>query len=306
MKWTKYLLVGVLLMGSAIAAPRIAVHPLDVGPMSPDQRAKLQAWFEVMLARLAGVRLAVSRLEDALDKDAGKSCAERDSCLRFIAEATNSLYGCYVSVGVDTLGNEVTAAGRVVRSDGEVARKATTVTASLKGRSVAEAGREALTRLLNELALAQLPDSIPVATAPVPSSPTPAVMAQSPVVATAPVTRASVSAQLSALRPVIGWSLVGMGGVGLVGGGVLAGIAAAGKAGLGADAAGVVPVGKAEVAASVVQQSRLASVLLAAGGTAAAAGLLVALWPASSDSQLQLAPSVTSSGASLVLIGRMP
>ncbi len=75
---------------------RVAVHPLDARELTVEQREWLKAFFDVRLARTVGVRTAgSSRIDEALQTAKGKDCETKDSCLRYLAEATGSLYAVY-------------------------------------------------------------------------------------------------------------------------------------------------------------------------------------------------------------------
>jgi hypothetical protein len=272
--------VGILLASAAGAQPRIAVHPLEVGNVSSTQREQLKAQFEVMLARMQGFKMDV-----AMGKSAATRCEVRDSCLRFIAEATDSLYGVYVRL--DALGADVRVVSRVVRVDGAVVRK---VSVPLKGRakvSLVELSREALAQTLRELKLAEL-EPAPVVLASVPPPPTVVYSERSN----------------GDWKKVAGWSLVGAGGAALVVGGVFAGMAAAGTAANPHDAAGLVPPERAASAAAALRQSNIATILIPTGIAVAAIGAVVVLLPRPGNSDVGVSLAPTGDGLSLSVSGR--
>lgn len=196
------LLLVAIASAAAAQGARVAVHPLELSELTEAQREKLQAQFDVMLARVADIHLAGSAMiEDALQKRAGQGCEQRDECLRFLAQATESVYAIHARVRPDPLGNQLVLSARVVRSDGAMVRRVTLMEPLTAGAEPLEKRRVLLGQLLDDLDLNRL-------------SPT--------VVAERAVTR-------PASREPIGIGLLGLGTGALLGGAVLAGLAASGK-----------------------------------------------------------------------------
>jgi hypothetical protein len=110
------------------------------------------------------------------------------------------------------------------------------------------------------------------------------------------------------LATTVGWIIGGVGVATVVTGSVLAGLASASRAGLQVEPSGVVKADQAAQASSAVRLARLSTVLFISGGLAAAGGLLLALWPASSSppTALRLVPSVAPGAAALILEGVWP
>jgi hypothetical protein len=282
--------LALAVLGSAgwAQVPRLAVHPLELRELSPEQREKFQALFDVLLARVPDIRLAgTSRVEDALARPEGKGCESHDACLRFLAESTESLYGVFARVRADPLGAQLTVVSRVVRSDGALVRKVSLAVPIEKDADLTESGRQLLGKLLSALDLGQLRDTLPVVTAP----------------ANAPASFDRPEPGLSARRAT-GFGLVGVGGATLVAGGVLAALAASGRASLTPDKSGAVPPSEVERAANVVRQSEAASVLIPIGAVLVVGGAALALWP--TERALRISVGAGPEGAALMLGGRLP
>lgn len=309
-----WLFVAVMISASAAAEPRVVVNPLDVGNVTDAQREQLRAQFDVMLARLQGVKLAGSaRMEEALGKSAATRCEVRDSCLRFLADATESLYGTYIRI--DWMADQVFAVARVVRIDGVVVRRLSFTVKPKPHRTMIELSRDALAQTLRDLKLDELPATIPddvqpqalelspppVPPAslepgpPVPTSPTPIVYALPPAV---------MKDTPMPFRKVVGWTLVGVGGATLVAGGVVAAVAAAGTAANPHDAAGLVSPDRAAPVAMALRQADIAAVLIPTGAAVAAIGLLVVVVPSPRETELALSVAPVRDGFAVMMGGQ--
>lgn len=110
------------------------------------------------------------------------------------------------------------------------------------------------------------------------------------------------------LATTVGWVIGGVGVATVVTGAVLAGLASASRATLQVDTSGVVQADQAAQASSAVRLARLSTVLFVSGGLAAAGGLVLALWPASSSppTAFRLVPSLAPGAAALFLEGVWP
>lgn len=284
--------VAFLLSGAAWAEPRLAVHPLETAQFSAEDREKLAAHFDVMVARVPGVKLAGSaRIDEALLSTSAIGCALRDSCLRFLAQATESLYGLYVRLEATPTG--VLGLGRVVRSDGVLVRKV---------RVEAAAARDALLQMVSELKLQTLESTLPENSV---------VVAQ---LSPPPLPRAEPSVEVSSSgspamdgKHVAGWSLIGVGGAGVVVGGIFAGLAASTAAANPPDSSGTVRADRVSGAAAALQQSSIAAVLIPAGAAVAVVGTLLVLVPSSSErSAMHLGVTPIEGGLAASVWGRLP
>lgn len=169
-----------LLAALVLAGARVAVLPLGGGGDAA------QASFDVLLARVPEVRFAgMEGIEEALAKPAGRDCASRDACLRFVAESTESQYAVHAALRTEQ--GVVRGEARVVRADGVVVRRA-----SASGA----AERAVLGQLVDGLALGSLEADGPFA----------------------------VAADASPRRPV-GYTLMGAGIATVVAGAVMGGLA---------------------------------------------------------------------------------
>src|SRR4051812_45217727 len=91
--------LSALVVCPAWGQARIAVHPLDVRGLNPSDQDTLQAFFEVSIARVKGIRIAgSSRIEDALSRPEGNGCDLRDPCLQFLAQSTDSSYALHARI----------------------------------------------------------------------------------------------------------------------------------------------------------------------------------------------------------------
>jgi hypothetical protein len=307
--------LGLVLSLTAGAQPRFAVHPLEVGNAPKAQSDQLAAQLEVLLARLPGVKLAgTGRLEDALAKGAASRCDARDSCLRFLAEATDSLYGVYVRL--DMVGHGAVATARVVRIDGAVVRN---VTALAPERPAGDRLREALAAVVKKLELAALPDTLPVGEAlraesrawEPPPAPAPLLPPSAQPLAweapPAPLFVAAPERSGAGPRRVAGVALVAAGGAAVVVGCVFAGLAANGVAGNPPSASGLVAPERAGAVATSLSRATVASVLLPAGAAVGLAGALLLLLPrAPAPSAVQVAFAPMQGGLAVALGGSLP
>ena len=272
-----------------MAQPRLAVHPLGLGNFPAEQQEILKSQFEVLVARVAGVKLAgSSRLDDTLTKAAAANCEVRDSCLRFLAESTDSLYGMYVRVDNGPTG--VIATGRVVRSDGVTVRKV---------RVDAESARDALVLALRELKLDTLESTLPSNPLPVAESFSP------PPMPPAAVDVAREREAATNWKKVTGVSLIGVGAATLATGGVFAGLAASDAAANPPDSTGAVSSVHAAGAANALQRSRIAAVLIPTGAALAVIGAIVLALPSHSD-RYSLGVTPTQDGVMASVSGTLP
>ena len=282
------------------AEPRLAVHPLEVSHVTAEQQEQLRAQLDVMLARLKGVRVAGSaRLEDVLQASAASRCDVRDSCLRFLAEGTDSLYGMYMRV--EPTSDEVVAIARVVRSDGVTVRRVTVPVKPHGGLTVVELARKAMASALLELRLAELPSTLLIEP---PAAEPFAVLTPPPTPPAAVVPLAEPERRSVPLKTVTGWSLVGVGGATLVAGGVFAALAAAGTAANPPDASGRVAPERAGAVAAALNQSQLSSILIPTGAAVAIIGAVVVLLPRAGPVTAAAAP--LRDGLSVGLWGAFP
>lgn len=250
--------LGLLISCAAWAQPRLAVHPLETRNLRADEAAGARAQFEVMLARLEGIRLAGTvAVEEAMEKGAASDCDVRDACLRFLAEATDAQYGMYAVVELKD--GRAFARGRVVTVAGVQVRDVST--------PLADNARDALVQLVRALNLEALPIDPPADVAGFAPFPAP------PMVVTAP------EAPRPGPRKLVGWGLVGLGTTAAGIGALFAGMSVAGTSANPPDEAGVVAPDRAERVAAALRQRDIASVLIPAGAAATAIGAIVLLWP---------------------------
>ncbi len=298
-----------LIAMASLAEPRVAVHPLDVGGVSTSQREQLRAQLDVMLAKTSTVRFAgSSRLDEAMGKAAATGCEVRDSCLRFIAESTESLYGVYIRA--DLQPEQVVTSARVVRVDGLVVRRSS-ITLPLAGsKKTVEVIRQALAKTLTELKLKDLastmPDEARVATdlpaPPVVPAPEPVKEMAAPFLPPAAVTREAPSNG----RRTLGWTLIGTGGIALAAGGVFAGLAASGMASNPPDAAGLIAPNKAAAVSEALRNTQVAAVMIPVGAAVAVIGSLVVFLPGPASQPVALSASPARDGWRISMSGTIP
>jgi hypothetical protein len=268
---------------------RIAVPPLALTGVERDDAEKLEASFDVKLARLQSVHLAGSmRVSEALQGMSDASCAEHDECLRGLAERTDSLYALQAGLMADALRTRLVASARVVRVDGAVVRTVERAAALASPHDTVRVGRELLDQLIGALELGLLLDTVPVASAH-PLAPQLSVSA-------------GATGEASTRRTVVSAGLMGAGTLSLGAGVTLAALAATGRQQLHVDARGNVPAGQAAAAARVAHDAQAATLLVPLGLAVAAGGVLLALLP----SQPQVSASACSSGGQLAVSGTFP
>ena len=279
-----------LLAASAVAAQgaRLAVHPLELREMTAAQREVVQAQFDVMLARIADIRLAgSSAVEEALSKPAGKGCETRDECLRFFAESTESVYAVYARVRPDPLGAQLMINARVVRSDGAVIRKVALAEPRGPNVDLTESARRLLARALAELDLNKL---------------SPTVMVEPVALLINPSFFEPSGVTTTSVRRPAGFAMLGIGAATLVAGSVMAVLAVDGRSKLTLDSTGAVPPSQASRALDVTRQEQLAMVMIPVGVVIAAVGGAMAWWP--TDRSVTVVAS--AAGAQLQIGGRFP
>ena len=288
--------VTFLLSGAVMAQPRLAVHPLELGNFPIGQEEALKAQFQVMVARVTGVRLAGSaRIDDALRKADGARCDTDDSCLRFLAEATDSPYALYARLDLAPTG--IIATARVVRSDGVTARKV---------RIEAESAREALAQTVTALKLDALDSTVApggLSLAELSLPPFPAAEPPQPQV----LEMTLIKEPATDWKRVTGWSLVGVGGVTLATGAIFGGLAASAAAENRPNAMGVVSREHVAGAATALDRSRVSAVLIPVGAVVAGVGALVVLWPSPSERKgLSLRVVPNREGLTASISGSLP
>lgn len=254
---------------------RFAVHPLEAPELSREERATLEGFFEVAIARVPNVRLAGSgRIDEAMARPEVTGCETRDAGLQFLALHTESLYAVYARLRPDARGVELTVTARVVRSDGQVVRRASLNAPLLKDRDLTASATELLTVLVKTLELGKLKETLAVG-APLAG---PVISELAPPLVS--VARVEAPTGLSARRTV-GFCALGVGVATLAVGGVVLGMAMAERGGLTPNGNGVVPRDQAVHAASALRNTQIATVLVPAGAAVAFVGGLLAWWPES-------------------------
>jgi hypothetical protein len=289
----RVLLAGILICGSAWAdGARLAVHPLELREMTPAQRERIQAMFDVMLARVDGVRLAgSSAIDEAMERPKARGCETRDDCLRFLAESTDSLYALYARLRPDPLGARLVLEARVVRVDGLVMRKARMSVPVTVGEQ-SEAARQLLSQLLEAMDLGGLSATLTAIPASAQLTPSGPVMIDMQMAAAVPVRRP------------VGFALLGVGAATLAAGGVAAGLAVTGRSALTPDSHNRVPPSQASRALDVAREGQAATVMIPVGLVIAAVGAGLAFWPA--DKPVAVTMAAHPGGAGLMLAGRLP
>lgn len=307
----RLLVVSACVWASAAAAaglPKIAVHPLQVTDGTPRERESLQVYFELQLAALKAFESPPSsRVSQALLQQAGKGCDQKDVCLRFLAEATSSVYATFATIGLDAKGEAYVVAARVVRVDGERVRTVQNLTFT-KGPKVSfvDGAKVALRELIERLKLGELeptlpvksPDS-PVATKPEPVAPPPSAVTPSVVQPTpAPVERSTPAMKLAA------YGVAGAGGVALVSGGVLGVLALTGRGNITPDENGNVPRSQLGEYQAVNRNATIAAVLLGAGAALVGVGAGLSFLSPDAPAQVSIVP--TAGGAQVGLSVVLP
>ncbi|MBX7113639.1 MAG: hypothetical protein K1X64_04830 [Myxococcaceae bacterium] len=200
--------------------PKIAVHPLKVGSGSPSEQRELKLFFKLTVSAAEEIEVPLeTEVVQALEKNGYASCDRDDECLRRVAVATGSVYALYAAVGLDGLGDNVVVAARVVRSDAVPMGKGVTLTRPMApGRKFSEVAKEALTKLVAQLKLAELPPALPASRSPSGDAPVALVSPSAAATADAPPPPPLVTVE----RPVNKWRVSSYvaGGVGVVAVGV--------------------------------------------------------------------------------------
>lgn len=276
-------------VGAQAASPSVAVFPLEVtrpANLSAKQRDELQGAFRAVLRRAGALLPDGAKQNAALLELKRADCDRHDECLAQLARLSGTLYAVFASVDLTAEGN-VVAFGRVVRDDGrlvaEVGRD--DQVKMVKGKdSFVNVAPIALTRLVEQLKVAQLPLAKAVETPVVTPPPAPKEIVPPP-----PPPPALPVVDEAALRRGAGKGLL-LGGAGVA---VVGGVLFAVGQGVGASLtpqAGELP--RAQLDAFQTARSLTLAGAIALGTGAVAAGVGAVLWAT--------APSVPSVTASAV------
>ena len=144
--------------------PELAPFPLELIRTSDDctkkDKDELRTLLPMMI-RTAGASVPDgAKLTGALFELRRQDCHRDDTCLAQLSRLAGSLYGLYVQLDFD-LDRNVVASGRVVRDDGRAVRAPKTVKLPLGADSFKVIAHAALSQLLTQLDVAQLPPSRP-------------------------------------------------------------------------------------------------------------------------------------------------
>lgn len=293
MRWAA--VAALILTSSALAqGARVAVHPLDARELTVEQREWLRAFFDVRLARTNGIRLAGSnRVDDALRLPRGKDCETRDTCLRHLAEHTDSLYGVYARLRREPVGGELLMTARVVRADGVVVNTVSRRAHPAQNVELLETCRALVSQVVDELDLRALPDTLP-AVDEFSALPPPPLLTAEESLRTPPMS----------LRRKIGLGIAATGLATLATGSIVFGVATDGRGKLNLDDGGAVPSSQTRAAASVANQARVSSVLIPIGAVIAAAGAVIALLP--DERRVSVSFTASPGGGGVLVAGALP
>ena len=144
--------------------PELAPFPLELIRTSDDctkkDKDELRTLLPMMI-RTAGASVPDgAKLTGALFELRRQDCNRDDTCLAQLSRLSGSLYGLYVQLDFD-LDRNVVASGRVVRDDGRAVRAPKTVKLPLGAGAFKVIAHAALSQLLAQLDVAQLPPSRP-------------------------------------------------------------------------------------------------------------------------------------------------
>ena len=293
---SRALALGALLLASAGLAEgaRVAVHPLDARELTVEQREWLKAFFDVRLARTPGVRLAGSnRVDDALRTTRGKDCETQDSCLRYLAESSGSLYAVYARLRREPVGGELLMTARVVRADGAVVKNVSRRAHPEHKVELVDTCRTLVSTVVAALDLPTLPPDMPKLERPIPYPAPPLLKVEA--VAPPP--------EMSARRKA-GLALSSVGLATAIAGGVLFALATDDGSRLTPDDTGAVPADQLGRAANVTMQSRAATVLIPVGVIIGLGGALITLWP--EDHGVAISLNASPEGGGILVGGRLP
>ncbi|GMU62550.1 MAG: hypothetical protein AMXMBFR34_43130 [Myxococcaceae bacterium] len=285
-------------------APTVAVFPLGVARLPAGfpraETEALQRDFVKAVRRSGALVPDTGTLELAFKQLKRTDCDREDACLQGLAVKAETLYGLYADVDY-TLEGAVTATGRVVRDDGQVVSGPLTISMPKSSDPFKDVVRVALTRLLEQLKLRELPSSRPVATVtplehvgpPPPETYIPKDPPQPPP---------TVVERRSLRRP-IGFTVAGVGGAMAVTGAIVAGLANAGVASL-PRTDGAIEAGSVGAYQALRTQETVGWVLVGTGLAAAGVGLGVALTAPSSS--VTVTPTITPGGGGVSIQGVFP
>lgn len=286
-------------------APSVAVFPLGTGRLpsgfSKDDTAALQKDFVRIVRRSDVLVPDTASLELALKELKRSDCDREDACLQALAQRAQTLYALHGSIEY-TLEGAVVAIGRVVRDDGKLVAGPVTTSLPKGPDAFKEVARVALTRMLGELKLKELPSARPVADVTPPTKPD-VGPPQPDTHIVPPPPPPPVVVEAPSLRRPVGYTVAGVGAALAITGGVLAGLANAGVGGLGIQE-GVVPRDRLEDFQALRTQETAGWILLGAGVAAAGVGLGIALTAPSAP--VTVAPVAAPGGAGVIVQGSFP
>jgi hypothetical protein len=273
---------------------RVAVHPLDARELTVEQREWLRAFFDVRLARTAGVRIAGSnRVEDALRTSRGKDCETKDTCLQYLAESSGSLYAIYARLRREPIGGELLMTARIVRADGTVVKSVSRRAHPERNVELVDTCRTLVSSVVESLQLASLPNEAP-ALAPTDRFPAP------------PLLTVEAPRQPTGMSPrrTAGIAIASVGVATLASGVVLFGMAAQDRATLTPDSNGNVPPSQVARASNVAMQGQAGTVLVPVGVIIGLGGALLALWP--EDRGVAVSMHASAAGGGVLVGGSLP
>ena len=317
-----------LLSVAAVAETRPTIGPaplqIDPAPLLMKVAPAVRQGFADSLSRQKNLIISSTSEMEMVAKKLGRTdLAESDEGLAALATKADVLYGLYVVVTL-TEGNQATremiVTGRVVRSDGKKMKNAQ-LRQKAGSDPFAETAKVMFGRLLNELALQQLPatkedpkpvELVPVVVKPIELKPAEVKTVEVKVASDAGVQPSAVDAGAPvevapAPSKTPAWILVGVGAAVAVGGGVLMGVGAS-RAGTATE--GLLNPGTDSPADAVAHLKEgqmlhtIGAIGLGVGAAAVAGGIVWAMALPSAPVQVSVVPR--EAGATLSVSGVLP
>lgn len=265
------LAVVVMAVGaSAQTEPTVVGFPLVLKKKLPEdaERAVVREYRRLMVTQKGISVPTLSAWDAAVSELKRNDCEEQDDCLRQLAVTAGTLYAVFVKVDANPERTKVTASGRVIRKDGLKVVDWKSVELSAEG-GLEAASKAVVGKLLEAMALASLPSSVPVAVAPVAEvKPAESVPAANPASVEAHPTEPQVNHGLTTAAYVTGGGGIVVTAVGVV----LLGTVASDSNRLGVRSDGVVtalPSDEAKATAASMGTRSVAGGVLVGVGTAA-------------------------------------
>lgn len=284
------------------AAPSFVAARLDVKRSPSDEvSVALNRHLRILLMKEPrGVTPTPSMWDAAITEHKRQDCDQNDDCLRGLAVLAGTVYAVYAAVELDLTRTSVTAIGRIVRRDGVLVevggQRGFQVVLPMLQRPFNLVAAAALTELVTQMKLSELPATLPANGVEAQKPSPPEVKPVEPPAAV-------VAPPQPGAGPLAGKVLLGAGGAVMVAGGVVALVGQI-QAGTLTPVDGNLPPSQLGAWRAAVTLRPVGVTMLGVGAAAATAGAL--LWLLAPGAPVQAALVPQHGGATFAVTGVFP